>query len=136
MADHVSRLAAADADFEAREDIAAEVFDDGFDAIMASGGAFFAETQGSEWQGRIVVDDEHLLWSPLVKREDLADGATAQIHESLRFDQQRAVVGKFGQMALPLGCGLKRHGGCRCHAIHHHEPDVVAGVFILTPGVA
>ena len=61
MADHVSGLATADADLEAREGIGAEMFEHGLDAVVASSGTFFAETKRAEWQGGIVINDEQVF---------------------------------------------------------------------------
>jgi hypothetical protein len=49
--DHVSRLAAADADLEAGKLVGAEMLDERLDAVVAAGGALFAETQRAERQG-------------------------------------------------------------------------------------
>jgi len=136
VADHVAGLAGADADFEAREEVGPEVFEDGFDAIVATGGAFFAEPQGAERQGGIVVDDEHVFRQPFVEGENLADGAAAEVHEGLGFEEQGCAIGEFGEVALPFGRGLERDSGGGGQTVQDHEPDVVAGVFILPPRVA
>ena len=108
---------------------------DGFDSIVAPCGAFFAKAKGAEGQGDVVVNDEHLFRRPLVKREDLLDGPAAQVHESLGFEQEDAAAGELREVALPFRTGLKygtRGGG---EAVQYHEPDVVAGVFILLAGI-
>jgi len=43
VAHHLPGLAATDADFQARERIIAEVLEDGFDAVVTTGRAFFAK---------------------------------------------------------------------------------------------
>ena len=136
VADHLAGFAAADAELEAREDVGAEVLEDGLDAVMAAGGAFFAETKGAEREGDVVVDHQDLLGCPFVEGEDLVDGTAAQVHERLGFEQNRAGVRKFCEVALPLGSGLKCDAGCCGEAIEHHESHVVAGFFILSPGIA
>ncbi len=67
MAGQAIGLAATDADFEPGETVGGKMFDDGLDAIVAAGGAFFTETQRLEREGGVVINDEHLLGRPLWK---------------------------------------------------------------------
>ena len=107
MADHLAGLAAADAEFETWERVGSEVLEDGFDTVVAAGGAFFAEAEGAQWEGDVVVNNQDLLRAPFVEREYLMNGAATQVHERLRFEQNGAGVGEFGEVALPLGDGLE-----------------------------
>ena len=43
VADHFARLAAADSEFQAGKFVISEMLEDGFDAVVATGGAFFAK---------------------------------------------------------------------------------------------
>lgn len=131
MAHHLARLTATDADLQAREGIIAKVLEDGLDAIMATCRAFFAEAEGAERQGHIVVDDEHLLGRPFVEREDLLDGPPAKVHECLGFEQIGAACGDFRQVALPFWHGFKIGATGGGEAIEDHEADIMAGSFIL-----
>ncbi len=102
---------------------------------MAACGAFFAEAEGAEWEGNVVVNDEHLLGRPFVEGEDLLDGAAAQVHEGLRFKQNRAGPRELGKVALPLGYGLECRSLRSGEAVEHPEANIVAGVFILPPRI-
>ena len=136
VADHFAGLAATDADFKARKDIGPEMLNDGFDPIVTTRRAFFAEAERAERQGDIVVDDQHLFGWPLVEGEDLVNGAAAQVHKRLRFQQNRAAAGEFGEVALPLRSRLESRAFCGGQAIQYHESHVVAGVLVLLAGVA
>lgn len=67
VANEFPRDATADADFEARENIGAEVLKNGFDAIVPSGGSFFTETEHAQRKGNIIIDDKHVRARPLVE---------------------------------------------------------------------
>ncbi len=136
MADHFAGLAAADAELEAGKCVGAEVLEDGFDAVVAAGGAFFPEPQAAEWQRDIVVDDEHVGGGPFVEREDLLDGAAAEVHKRLRLEQDGAGARQLGEVTLPFRDGLERDAFCGGKAVEQHETDVVTGVFILPARVA
>ncbi len=136
VAGHFAGLASTDAELEAREDVVAEVLEDGFNAVVATGGAFFAEAQGAEGEGYVVVDDEHFCERPFVKREDLQDGAAAQVHEGLGLEEDGVRAGELGEVALPFGDGLEGGPAGGGEAVKHHKADVVAGFFILPPRVA
>lgn len=86
VSDDLARLAGADAEFEAGKQVITEVLEDRFDTIVATGGAFFAEAEGAKGEGGVVVNHQNFLGRPLVKREDLLDGATAEVHKRLRFE--------------------------------------------------
>ena len=64
------------------------------------------------------------------------DRTAAEVHESLRLEQNRAGAGEFGKVTLPLGRGLENGPLGGGEAVEHPEADVVAGVFILPPRIA
>ena len=67
MANHFAGLAAADSEFQPGELVAPEVLEDGFDAVVSAGRAFFAEAEGAEGEGNVIVNDQHLLRLPFVE---------------------------------------------------------------------
>jgi hypothetical protein len=135
MPDHFALVAASDADFQAWKAIGAEVLEDRTDAVVASVGAFFAEAEISQWEGGVIINDEHLRRLPLVEGEDLLHGAAAEIHEGLRLEQQGASR-ELGEVGLPLRLGFEGDACLGRQTVQHHEPDVVPGHFILPPRIS
>jgi hypothetical protein len=135
MAHHVSRLAGADPDLEPGEKIRAEMLDERLDAIVAASRSLLAKTQRAEWQRRVIVDHQDFLRLPFVKRGERAHRPTAEVHESLRLGQQRAVR-ELRQMALPLGSGLENRSPGGSQPVQQHETHIVAGFLILPSGIS
>ncbi len=136
VADHFAGPRAPYSELQAGKFVFSEVLEDGLDAVVAASGSLFPEAERAEGQGDVVVDDQHLGGRPLVEREDLLDRPPAQIHESLRFEQERAGAGELGEVALPLRDGLEFRTGCHGEAVQEHETHVVAGVLVLPAGIA
>lgn len=67
VADHFTGLAAAYAELESGEFVGTKVLEDGLDAVVTAGGALFTKPQGTERQGDVVINDEHLGGRPFVK---------------------------------------------------------------------
>ncbi len=135
MADHFSRLAAADAHLQPGEGVRVQVLDDGFDAVVSSRGTFLPESEGAERQGDIVINHQDVLRRPFVEGEDLLERPAAQVHEGLRLEEQRPVTRDLRQVALPLGDALECSPGLRRQPVQHHEAYIVAGILILAAGI-
>jgi len=71
-----------------------------------------------------------------VKREDLLDGAAAEVHESLGFEQNRPAFRNLRKLALPFRGGFENRTTGGSEPIQQHETYVMAGVFILFPGIS
>ena len=136
MPGHGVGLGLADADFEAGESIGAKMFDEGFDAVMAAGAAFIAESEPSEREADIVIDDEAVLRFPFEVAEDFADGASAEVHEGLGFGEKDGGIRPFGDAGFPFGELLEVDAVTLRKEVEKHEADVVAGVFIFPAWVA
>ena len=135
VTDHFTRLAAADPDLETRKNVGVEVLEDGLDAVVTPGGPLLPETQGAERQGDIVIDHQHVLRGPLVKGKDLLQRSSTQVHERLRFKENRAVARNLRQVALPFRDRLENGARLRGKLVQQHEADVVAGIFVLAAGI-
>jgi hypothetical protein len=99
----------ADADAEAWDFFGAEVDENGVEAIVAAGGAGFAEADRPERERGVIEDDHDLLTGDFVIFGEIADGFAAEVHESLGLHEGAAA--DFGGFGIPLGLkGEIRHG--------------------------
>ncbi len=132
---HGVGLGLADADFEAGKGIGAEMFDERFDAIVPTGAAFFTEPETSEREADIVINDETVLRFPFEIAENFADGAPAEVHESLRFGEENGGIWPFGDVGFPFGKVLKMRAVSLGEQVEQHETNVVASAFIFSAWV-
>lgn len=70
----------------------AEIFGDGFEAVVAAGAAFGAVAEAVERQVKIVADDEDVFERDFVEIDEFGDGAAGIIVKSLRFDEDLIAV--------------------------------------------
>ena len=122
------------AEAEAGELVGTEVFDDGFQAIVAAGGAGGAEANGAEGEGEIVAGDESLFEGDFVEVDDLADGATDFVVETGGFDEEG--VAYFGDLSVEFFVGLPGEAQGFGVEVEGEEAEVVAGEVVLRAGVA
>lgn len=125
----------ADPDLQARKILGAEVLENRADSVVPARPALFAKPQAAERQRDVVVDHQHFGSRPLVERGHLAHAAAAVIHERLRLEQHRAVP-QPRHVTLPFRARreLRALGGGQ--AVEDHEPDIVAGPFVLPPRIS
>ena len=108
------------------------MLDNRFHAVMTAATTFGAQSNHSERQIHIVVRDRQISRVELVKVHQWRDCLSAQVHESLRLDEQNffAVQKSFGSQRVetftPRRCG-KFVG----EPVRQHESDVMfrRGIF-------
>ena len=124
----------ADAETEAREFLGAHVGDEGFNAVVAACGAFFPQLDHAQGEIHFIMNDEHAAGIQFEKPHHGAHAQTGFIHERGGFHQQDAGAG--GHLALALPVRLEYGPPPGGQAVKHHEPRVMAGVFIGSARVA
>lgn len=135
MTHHRTFFGSANAQLQPWKDVRAEVLDHRANAIMPAVTAFFAQSQTPEIERDVIIDDQNLLWFPLMKAHYFCDTATAKIHERERFHRFHSQRGQRSESAFPARIGLKRLAESRDPAVEHHKADIVSGPFILSTRV-
>lgn len=80
---------------------------DGFEAIVATGGATHAVAESAEGDVEIITDDEDIFWGDFVVIREGADGGAAIIVEILGFDKQNIVCTAINSPKLRFWCPSK-----------------------------
>jgi hypothetical protein len=112
---------------------------EGFDAaetVVSTGATLFFETDGAEGKSNVVYHNKKLVDGYFFGLHPIADGFTAEIHESGGFDENQgpSLMLDFGAIGTPLEspASLMAVG----KGIDHHETGIVAGSLIFGSDVA
>ena len=103
------------------------------------------QPQLPELQVELVVDDDHPRRRDLVEPRQLADCLPGLVHEGARLGDDQLVPGRrpqtrrrddrFGDASTHAARSRKARPGAPGELIGCHEPDIVAGSFVLWAGV-
>ena len=125
----------SDSHFQTGKTITTQMLDDRLDPVVPSCRALFPETQMPERQRDIIVSDEDIADVPFMKGDELPHRASAQVHESLRFHQDRP-VGELREVRLPLRLCFENSPFLRRDSVEQHKADVVPGILVLPAGIS
>ena len=127
-------LRPADADFDSRELIRAQMLDHALDAVVPAGGATGAQPQLAQRQGHVVVNDQNFLGFDLVKLSARLNRLAAQVHERQRLKEIELLM--FRKFRLPLGVLIETESPLVGQHVQDHETHVVSGAHVFVTGIA
>ena len=130
--DCVSILRMTHANSEACESFTSQMSNQRFDSVMASCGAFFANSYFSGRQIKIITDDINIIETDLVIIGNGSHCFSAVIHIGQRFDKKNLFPVDNNSCCFRL----HRFFPCRnipafCQNINDIKPHIMAGVFIF-----
>ena len=124
----------SDSNADSGDCLCSHMDENGFQSIVPASAAGLTKSQHAKWERGVIEDDHDLSSRNFVISRKLAHCFAAEVHEGLWLHEGASASAR--SVGIPLLVEGECGGSPPCQLVANHEPNIVAGVLVLSARIS